>query len=866
MQRECKSPESCIYAVGVVGEAGRIHQQGTLEITPIQLIYTPEGEQDSYIWPLRYIKRYSHESPTRFVIETSGLCPSGAGLYTFSTEHAAELQTIIARNTTNVVTSPKHTSTPADSQTTPPPSHTFAPPSPSMSSTPNYQRCNGVTSPHSPSPSLHSPHPHRGSRSSLSPTSSPTLSRSPSERSLPENAFEVKNIGEDESVCLDGILEVTSQELIYTDNASHHRRVWPLMFLRRYGCSGSVFSIEAGRRCPGGPGYYSFSTPRISELYELVQSYASNLSSSLMSLCSVDYSSFSAANSPSAGQVSYSQQSNTSAPATGHSSGGRSESPVFHRSDSFIRRAFSAMELRKNIFEVHNIDDNQQVLSKGTLEVTGTDLIYVDAATRDKWHWPIRYLRRYGCNGVRVFSFEAGRRCPGGEGLYAFATSRASEIHEAIIESINVNSGNQTQLRGNLSISRLSLSDAGSSASRNAWSRKASVPVLSSNHSHFSTPPPMRRPSQPPTLDEISSFTYPGMSTPATRQSVSSDETEIFEGSSQSSSGTLSPLLPSQPTETKQKSVSLPAEPKHPVQHTYDVPREVRDEYSRRASSDSKVGNHEKSSQKQKKKPMIPPPYKAGSGMKRFQRFSSGNQLQNEYSPTQKRINGHSNSMLLPFAPHTEDKEESFYQNLQVRPQPQASSHYSSETTAQPSSSLPDAVGISVVPQPTESSSLYANLPSFQGSRTPPVAQRVTQGDNQTKGSVYANLADIASELESGRGDSTPSSPSTLTSSYAEVEIIDLPNSVSVTTPDSTAWSPSSPSEKHRGGSSSMVNFTGNECDTNSSESSRVIYQHIDFFVTDELRSIREHRGDRQVFAELLERHKDRGSQKRKHN
>ena len=591
MQREYPSPESCTYSVGVVGEGGRVHQHGSLEVTPTQIIYTPDNEQDSYIWPLRYLIRYYHDS-NNFTIEAGSQCPLGAGLYTFSTDQASELYRIVARNTTSEVMSPRRlattTATPTtDAQTTshrPPPS--FPPPSPPpLSSSPfSSQRYSngGTASPHS--------HPHRQSGSSLSPSSSPTLSRSPSVRSLPENAFEVKNIGNDESTSQDGILEVTSQELIYTENSSQHRIVWPLMYLRRYGCDGNKFSIEAGRRCPGGQGFYTFSTPQITELYELVQSYAKNLYSSQMSLCSIaDYPSPSSVTSPPTqnSQVSYSY-SQPHTPNPGSYSNGRSDSPVFQRSDSMIRRAFSALELRKNVFEVHNLGDNQEEVGKGILEVTGSDLVYIDSATGEKWRWPIKFLRRYGCNGVRVFSFEAGRRCPGGEGLYAFSTSRASEIHEAIVESINTNRGGQMQQMGNLSVSRLSLAESaftGHGSARNGgWSRKSSVPIVSmSNHTHFLTPPPLRRPSQP-TLDEIppSSSYPPRTSTPTTtptrRSLSSSDETDTIEGCSSQSTGNASPPPRSNhPSEDKSsnRSLSRPAV----VQHTYDAPKEAKEEY-----------------------------------------------------------------------------------------------------------------------------------------------------------------------------------------------------------------------------------------------------------------------------------------------
>ena len=892
--QECRSPESCIYSVGVLGEGGRVHQHGSLEVTPTQIIYTPDNEQDSYIWPLRYLVRYYYES-NKFTIEAGRQCPLGAGLYTFSTEHAVELQRIVARNTTSEVMSPKHsintTAAPTtDAQTMshrPPPS--FPPPSPPpLSSSPySSQRYNGTASPHS--------HPHRRSGSSLSPSSSPTLSRSPSIRSLPENAFEVKNIGDDESTSQDGILEVTSQELIYTENSSQHRIVWPLMYLRRYGCDGNKFSIEAGRRCPGGPGFYAFSTPQVAELYELVQSYAKNLYSSQMSLCSIaDYPSPSSVSSPSHNpQVSYSQPHT---PNPGSSFSGRNDSPVFQRSDSMIRRAFSALELRKNIFEVHNLGDNQEEVGKGILEVTSSDLVYIDSATGEKWRWPIKFLRRYGCNGVRVFSFEAGRRCPGGEGLYAFATSRANEIHEAIVESINANRGGQMQL-GNLSVSRLSLAEAAfTGSSRNGgWSRKSSVPIVSpSNHTHFLTPPPLRRPSQP-TLDEIpSSSSYPPRTstpttTPTRRSLSSSDETDTIEGCSAQSTGNTSP--PNNPSEERPNTRSLS---RHPIQHTYDTPKEAMEEYLRsiESNADSPGSKNNgvqgtKLSQKKKKAKPKPPP-KPGELKKKNQRSSIGSQVQN--SPIHRLMNGYTttttshvadsqSSNSIPSSP-SDDNERSLYQNILIRSPPKAKNN--GVISSRLSNSFTDSsTHTDGIPQPSSGSepSLYENLSSYQQSELDTPPSSVPQSDSQQQSMLYANLADFSAELESGRSNSTssenrrsgsiPSSPSTLaSSSYAEVEIV---HSVPPASPDSTAWSPpcSLSAVRHRDSALNSSTSSTNGCGpstTTTAEDSDVIYNDLNFSLMTSLASMKR---DKQTFADLLDRHTmpDRdtsGSKKRK--
>ena len=101
-----------------------------------------------------------------------------------------------------------------------------------------------------------------------------------------------------------------------------------------------------------------------------------------------------------------------------------------------------------NIFKVTNINDDQRLVQKGVMEVTPTELIYTDSKTKENWRWPLKYLRKYGCDGD-VFSFEAGRKCPGGEGLYAFSARRASLLFDTVAK--NINHGNLQPPPGELS-------------------------------------------------------------------------------------------------------------------------------------------------------------------------------------------------------------------------------------------------------------------------------------------------------------------------------------------------------------------------------------------------------------------------------
>lgn len=86
------------------------------------------------------------------------------------------------------------------------------------------------------------------------------------------------------------------------------------------------------------------------------------------------------------------------------------------------------------IFRVFNVDDQGQVLRGGNIEITDNDLI-LHQKSKDYVTWPLRSLRRYGFD-AELFSFESGRRCPTGPGIYAFKCSRAEALFNLLQESI----------------------------------------------------------------------------------------------------------------------------------------------------------------------------------------------------------------------------------------------------------------------------------------------------------------------------------------------------------------------------------------------------------------------------------------------
>lgn len=105
-------------------------------------------------------------------------------------------------------------------------------------------------------------------------------------------------------------------------------------------------------------------------------------------------------------------------------------------------------DLHPNVFQVMNIDDDGNFISPGRLEVTEVDIILYQR-NKQPIKWPLRCLRRYGYDLEGLFSFESGRRCSTGPGIYAFKCRRAEELFNLVQTKIQVrnNSGDDTLSR-----------------------------------------------------------------------------------------------------------------------------------------------------------------------------------------------------------------------------------------------------------------------------------------------------------------------------------------------------------------------------------------------------------------------------------
>lgn len=91
-------------------------------------------------------------------------------------------------------------------------------------------------------------------------------------------------------------------------------------------------------------------------------------------------------------------------------------------------------------FKVTNVDDDGNELGSGIMELTSSELI-LHTRKRDAVRWPYLCLRRYGYDS-NLFSFESGRRCQTGQGIFAFKCARAEEIFNLLQEIMQCNSIN----------------------------------------------------------------------------------------------------------------------------------------------------------------------------------------------------------------------------------------------------------------------------------------------------------------------------------------------------------------------------------------------------------------------------------------
>ncbi|XP_027016684.1 fibroblast growth factor receptor substrate 2b [Tachysurus fulvidraco] len=89
-------------------------------------------------------------------------------------------------------------------------------------------------------------------------------------------------------------------------------------------------------------------------------------------------------------------------------------------------------------FKVVNVDDDGNELGAGIMELTEDELV-LRTQKCDAVRWPYLCLRRYGYDS-NLFSFESGRRCQTGQGIFAFKCARAEEIFNMLQDIMHNNS------------------------------------------------------------------------------------------------------------------------------------------------------------------------------------------------------------------------------------------------------------------------------------------------------------------------------------------------------------------------------------------------------------------------------------------
>jgi len=99
-------------------------------------------------------------------------------------------------------------------------------------------------------------------------------------------------------------------------------------------------------------------------------------------------------------------------------------------------RRMGCVNSRTNVFQVMNVNDHGKSIARGRLEITEINIIFHQDG-KPATTWPLRCLRRYGFDS-ELFSFESGRRCDTGEGIYAFKCKKARDLFNLVQTKVQV--------------------------------------------------------------------------------------------------------------------------------------------------------------------------------------------------------------------------------------------------------------------------------------------------------------------------------------------------------------------------------------------------------------------------------------------
>lgn len=171
---------------------------------------------------------------------------------------------------------------------------------------------------------------------------------------------------------------------------------------------------------------------------------------------------------------------------------------------------------QSHIFKVINEDEMGHFVSQGILEVTETELVF-HQRFKPPTVWPVRCLRKYGFDS-EIFSFESGRRCPTGAGIYAFRCRKAEQIFNLLQQNIQLRNlnidNNLSGLNSNLINSSVTPTDFPVPLATNGPPVHRRLPSISDGYLNPTTTANTIRPH--PSLSRPGSVTSNGPASPQT--------------------------------------------------------------------------------------------------------------------------------------------------------------------------------------------------------------------------------------------------------------------------------------------------------------------------------------------------------------
>lgn len=220
--------------------------------------------------------------------------------------------------------------------------------------------------------------------------------------------------------------------------------------------------------------------------------------------------------------------------------------------------------MQTELFQVMNVDEQGNRVNPGQLEITECDLVLYQRG-KPPIKWPLRTLRRYGFDAEH-FSFESGRRCQTGPGIYAFQCRRAEQLF-------------------NLLQSRIQIRTNGETVGTDGTESLPNFPISANRESNYLEPAPLRR------------------SNPGSRFSSQNGMTRL--SSIGSTSGSAGPLSPQSTTSPPLPLDTVPLIPPLPINRPLSQNLYANEEIIAAVTQDLEETNNNKTVEE----PLSPPPF-----------------------------------------------------------------------------------------------------------------------------------------------------------------------------------------------------------------------------------------------------------------